>query len=169
MAVAEVLVAVIGAAAAGIGWGEALERFVVTNSAIGLSFAIAGVLVSFSRAWSPKISGTPVPFPILMIRAWAAGSSHRTGAYSARVYITLPCGVVCIGDGCTRSRTQPPVVNSVGCLFAGGFGFSSVRTARTKPMTASPPTISRTARAAPSRRVPHPAGAGPRGGGGPGE
>jgi signal transduction histidine kinase len=49
LAVAEVLTAVIGAPAVGLSLTESTDSFVVTNSAIGLFCAVAGVLIAWQR------------------------------------------------------------------------------------------------------------------------
>lgn len=49
LAVAEVLAAVIGAPVVGLSLTESVDLFLVTNSAIGLSCAVAGVLVAWQR------------------------------------------------------------------------------------------------------------------------
>ncbi|MEV1244471.1 histidine kinase [Nonomuraea sp. NPDC049750] len=69
IAVAEVAVAVIGSAVAGMTWIEAWDHFVVTNAAMGLSFPIGGVLVAWHR---PR---NPVGWLLL-----AAGIGHATTA-----------------------------------------------------------------------------------------
>ncbi|MFC4050086.1 hypothetical protein ACFOY4_10360 [Actinomadura syzygii] len=53
LAVAEVAVAVSGAVAARMSWAEALDLFVVTNSVIGLSFPVCGVLLAWHRPRNP--------------------------------------------------------------------------------------------------------------------
>ncbi|MEU7833795.1 histidine kinase [Nonomuraea sp. NPDC049129] len=69
IALAEVAVAVIGSAVAGMTWIEAWDHFVVTNAAMGLSFPIGGVLVAWHR---PR---NPVGWLLL-----AAGIGHATTA-----------------------------------------------------------------------------------------
>ncbi|MEU7860163.1 histidine kinase [Nonomuraea sp. NPDC049141] len=69
IAVAEVAVAAIGSAVAGMTWIEAWDHFVVTNAAMGLSFPIGGVLVAWHR---PR---NPVGWLLL-----AAGIGHATTA-----------------------------------------------------------------------------------------
>ncbi|MGH3765485.1 MAG: sensor histidine kinase [Pseudonocardiaceae bacterium] len=53
LAVAEVLTAVIGAPLVGLSLAQSTDSFVVTNSAIGLSCGIAGVLIAWQRPRNP--------------------------------------------------------------------------------------------------------------------
>ncbi|MDI2126502.1 sensor histidine kinase [Yinghuangia seranimata] len=68
VAVAEVVVAVVGAAT-GMTWHRALDRYIVTNSAMGLAFPVSGVLVAWHR---PR---NPIGWLLL-----AAGVAHATTA-----------------------------------------------------------------------------------------
>lgn len=53
LAVVEVLVAVVAAAAAGLSWSTLLDLFVVTNTVIGLSLAVAGWPIAVHRPRNP--------------------------------------------------------------------------------------------------------------------
>src|SRR5262245_52107502 len=53
LAVAGVVTAIVVSVATGRGYGHALNTFVVTNSAIGSSFAFCGLLIAWHRPRNP--------------------------------------------------------------------------------------------------------------------
>lgn len=53
LALGEVVVAMVGSVATGLGFDEAVQGFVVTNSAMGLAFPVCGVLLAWQRPRNP--------------------------------------------------------------------------------------------------------------------
>ena len=76
--VIDVVVATVLSVVAGWSWQDALEAFVVTNSAIGLSFGICGAILAWHRPRNPI--------------GWlfaAGGIAQTTSAFAAPLLIVL--------------------------------------------------------------------------------
>lgn len=83
----EVVAAAVFCVVVGWSWAEALEAFVVTNAAIGLSFGICGAILAWHRphnpiGWLPAVSRSP------QLR-----SRHRYFSYCTRRPHPLLCSV----------------------------------------------------------------------------
>lgn len=139
LAVAEVLTAVIGAPIVGLSLAQSTDSFVVTNSAIGLPCAVAGVLIAWQRprnkvGWLLLAAGcfqaaTAAAEPLV-----SAGIAHRwpepalrTGATIAAyswpwsIGLCLPLALLLFPDGRlpgSRWRLVPWVAFLAGPLFA---------------------------------------------------
>ncbi len=83
----EVIAAAVLSGVAGWSWQDALDAFVVTNSAIGMSFGICGAILAWHRPRNPI--------------GWlfaAGGVAYATAALAA------PLGARATRSGCTHGR-----------------------------------------------------------------